>query len=795
MNRHKRIHTVLLLLLLFSPLLAQQKPGKIGGRVLDQRSLTPLVGANIVLQGTGLGAATDEDGLFLITDVLPGSYNLEIYYIGYHTVKRSNLIVSPNRTSTLEVHMEENYLEGETIEITGSFFDKPRDAVVSTRSMNYEEIRRSPGDLVDIQRAVQALPAVISGNDKLNEIIVRGGYPGENLFLMDNIEIPNPNHFPVQGSGGGPINLLNSYMVRNIDFYAGAFSSRYGDKASSVMDISLRNGATERFMAEANMGMAGLGLLLEGPAGSRGSYIVSARRSYLDWIIKSTGLTAVPQYYNFQGKMTLNLNSKNTLLINGLYGSDNINIEGDEEAGFSRGAENVDTRNYQFIYGATLKTIWNRQLYSFTTVSGVQSDYFAEVYENPGREVFFVNDSRENEYTAKTDFVWSPAHRLNLDFGASFKVSRFNYDVKNDPDTLFIYDPNGSKPDSAIGIFRTYPEYRIDRKVTSSKTATYAQFSWDFLLRWRITGGFRYDYFEYTDFNTWSPRLGLSYQVFSGLSLNLAYGKHYQSPSYIELAGNETNRKLRSKYNHQYVGGIDYLIRDDFKIMLELYYKDYRDVPINKILTTDDPFDFDDGTYLNEGSGDSRGFEIFLQKKMVHRFSSIVSYAYSQSRSLDPRFKSYYPSDYDYRQVLNFLTGYKYPFRDQDWYRQIRSKIWFQIFSWLPFLPADEMELSVKFRYMGGRPYTPPVYYPELREWIVEAGQPLNTSRYPVYHRLDVRIDRRFIFQKLNLVIFFDLVNIYNRNNVWSYQYNDDGTVDEILHYNTLPVGGISLEF
>ena len=774
---------------------SQQKMGKIGGKVSDGRTLSPLIGANVVVQGTNLGSATDEDGLFLIEGVPAGSYNLEVYYIGYQTIKKSNTIVNPNRTTILEIKMEENYLTGETVEVTGSFFEKSREAIVSTRSMNYEEIRRSPGDLVDIQRAVQALPAVISGNDKLNEIIVRGGYPGENLFLMDNIEIPNPNHFPVQGAGGGPINMLNSYMVSNIDFYAGAFSARFGDKASSVMDISLRNGATERFTAEANMGMAGLGLLLEGPLASKGSYIFSARRSYLDWIISSTGLTAVPNYSNLQGKITLNLDKRNTLLINGVYGTDNINIEGGEEAGFSRGAENVDSRNSQAIFGLTLKTLWNKNFYSLTTVSGVRNNYFAEVYENPGRDVIFTNNSKESEYTAKSDMVWNILPQISLDFGASLKLTAFDYDVLNKADTLFLYDPNGPNPDSAIGIFRTYPDYRINKKTNSYKTGFYVQSTFDPFQRWRFTAGVRYDYFEYNRFSSVSPRLGVSYLLTAGTTLNLAYGKHYQTPAYLEFASNEINQNLESKYNDQVVAGIDLLWREDLKTTLEVFYKEYRNVPINRILTTTDPFDFDDGTFINAGAGKSRGFEFFLQKKLVKRFSTIFSYAFSESESLDPRFNSYYPSDYDYRHVLNFLTGYKYPFRNYDWYRGMSDNIWFKIFAWLPFLPADEMELSIKFRYMGGRPFTPPIYRAEIQEWIVEEQQQLNTQRYPIYHRLDVRIDRRFIFDRWNMVIFFDLVNIYNRDNIWSYQYNDDGTIENILHYKTLPVGGISLEF
>jgi outer membrane receptor protein involved in Fe transport len=310
-----------------------------------------------------------------------------------------------------------------------------------------------------------------------------------------------------------------------------------------------------------------------------------------------------------------------------------------------------------------------------------------------------------------------------------------------------------------------------------------------------LTAGLRYDYFDYNGISSWSPRLGLSYRLTSQIALNFAYGRHYQSPAYIDLAANEKNRDLKSKYNNQYVAGIDYLVRDDIKFVFEMYYKDYFDVPVRRVLTTTDPFDFDDGRILNASAGSSKGFELFLQKKLVRRFSTIVSYAYSESENKDPRFQTYYPSDFDYRHVLNFITGYKYPFRNLDWYSDLRFKTWFKILSWLPFLPADELELSIKFRYMGGRPFTPPVYRPELREWIVGGQQQLNTDRYPDYHRLDVRIDRRFLFEKWNFVIFFDLVNIYNRDNIWSFQYNDDGTVDEILHYKTLPVGGISLEF
>jgi outer membrane receptor protein involved in Fe transport len=767
--------------------------GKIEGQIIDGRNLQPLPGATIMIDGTDRGTATDSDGNFLIENVPAGSYNLTIRFLGYRTVRRSNVIVNPNRTTTLEIRMEEELIEGEELEVRGDFFERPRDAIVSSHSMDFEEIRRSPGDLVDIQRAVQALPSVTSGSDQLNEIIVRGGNPGENLFLMDHIEIPNPNHFAVQGAGGGPINLLNSYMVREIDFYAGAFSARYGDKASSVMNISLRNGTRDRLRGEASMGMAGAGALFEGPISSNGSFIFSARRSYLDWIVPATGLTAIPNYYNTQGKLTFDLGDSQTLFINGVYGSDNINIEGGDQAGYGRGAENLDTNNSQYIAGATLRSLWSDNLFSFTTLSSVQNNYFVEVYDLPGRDVFFTNNSVETEHTVKTDVTYLASQNIEVSFGASFKDVNFQYDLVNEADTLFTY--NQGREDQITGIFDIYPEYRVNQDVSSYKTAAYSQLTLDLLSSFRVTGGIRYDYFEYNDFSSVSPRLGFSYFLNSDTSLNLAYGRHFQSPAYNDLVANEANRNLDNKFTDQYVVGLEHIVREDLKFVVEAYYKEYDDVPVRRTLTTADPLDFDDGTFLNAGSAEAKGIELFLQKKLIKNFSGIVSYTYFESKAVDPRNGTTYNWDYDHRNMLTLMSGYRFRFGGKGWYERMKSKWWFHTVSWLPFMPSDEFEISLKFRYLGGRPFTPPVYRPELREWIVDETQSLNTERYPAYHRLDLRIDKWYSYRNWNFVIFFDLVNIYNNDNIWSYQYNDDGTIDEVLQFNTLPVGGVTIEF
>ncbi len=128
------------------------------------------------------------------------------------------------------------------------------------------------------------------------------------------------------------------------------------------------------------------------------------------------------------------------------------------------------------------------------------------------------------------------------------------------------------------------------------------------------------------------------------------------------------------------------------------------------------------------------------------------------------------------------------------WYSDLKGQLWYKILAFIiPF--ADEVEWSLKYRYMGGRPYTEPIYHPERKEWVFEADQQYNTSRYSPYHRLDFRLDRRFFFGSWSLVTYIDIANVSGRENIWQYQYNDDGTKEEVLQYQTFPVVGITLEF
>ncbi len=766
--------------------------GKIRGQVLDEATQNPLQAVNIMVDGAQLGTASDENGNYIIERIPPGIYRIRFMMMGYKTRIVNNVVVNPNKTTWQQIELKSTVLEGEDVVVTAGYFHEAKDAVVSNRSVDYEEIRMDPGSVMDIQRVVQVLPAVVSGSDQENEIIVRGGMPGENLFIMDNIEIPNPNHFGYQGAGGGPINMINTLMVRRVDFYAGAFPARYGDKASSVLDIALRDGNREKISGQVYLGMSGAGALLEGPiGGGKGSYILSGQKSFLDLIISSTGLTAVPHYYSLQGKLTYDLTKNDRILINGIYGNDEITIE-DDESGYGRGAENVRSLSHQYAVGGTWRHLFGDKGFSRVTLSQTLNYWNQYVY-NPSGYAYYKNVSTEIERTLKAEVTFLPFEKTELNFGGQIKSIPFDLYQWSGPDTLCIYDTSVSPP-AYIGDSLYYDAYLQDIQKTTMKAALFGQVKQQLLSRLTATLGLRFDYFDYTGKHAIDPRLGLTCALTPVTNLNLAYGQHSQTPAYIYVSGHPLNKNLDYYRTQQVVLGVEHLFREDIRGTLEIFYKDYQGVPVSESSLSPDPFDAAYGHLINKGEGYARGIEVFLQKKRSKHHYFTISYSYSNAKAYDPRYGKPYPWDYDYRHVFTFVSGLRFDLRDKIWYQKMSKNLFYNLFSWiLPF--ADQVEIGIRWRYLGGRPYTQPEYIAHFQAWIVPPGADINTERYPAYHRLDIRLDRRFMFKNWNMVTFIDIMNVYARDNIWMYAYQSDGTIDNIYQFQVFPVGGITIEF
>ena len=799
--------------------------GKINGVVRDGTTQQPLIGANVVVVDTELGDATNKEGRFAIEDILVGTHHLMVSMIGYEKRMYLNLPVTSARPIDLVIELKVDVLTGGQIEVTGKAFTRSSSSVVSTMHVDNAEIRSDPGGTYDIQRVVQSLPSVTTATDQENEIITRGGMPGENLFLLDNIEIPNPNHFGFEGAGGGAINMINPLFVREIEFTPGAFSARYGDKASSVMDIKMREGSRDRFESDFNISMAGAGIDVEASLfDGQGSFMASSMWSYLDLIVKSFGMTAVPRYNNHQAKFVYDLSPSNRIIAIGLAGFDQINIEAENEV-VSRGAESVDSEGETYVAGISLQTLLGQSGYGLTTLSRVTKNTFTWVYGFGERNTpWFTRNNSLTENILKSDWFLrsSPG---NISVGAQVRHIDFLYDEWAEKDTLYLYDTtywNGDEwiedDPPTVGISQIEPEFKFDEQGSVWKMGAYAQWQRKVSRRSQITAGGRVDYFSVTEEMVFSPRVNLEFMLNEITNLHLGYGKHYQFPGYylVFRDPNGLNHDLKAKFTHQFVAGIERFFDLDFRGSVELFYKTYENLPTNYYWTNpkeEYPEPLQHSTHwLNEGEARSYGFELFLQKKLTHNWHLLLSYAWSHSQAKDIRLfflgggslndreqeDDWYDWDYDIRHQLTFIGGWKKKFHEETWYQELKKKEWFRIASTVlgPLNPlADEIEINVRFGYNSGRPYTERTYFPELRDWVATEDADWNSLRFTEYHRLDFMFLQRWMLSRMNIVAYIDIMNVYDRNNIWDYSYSEDGTKNEVWQYKTMPIGGFTLEF
>ena len=319
--------------LLLSSLPALAEDYDVRGRVIDKLSRRPVAYANVALYGhPGKGASTDTTGTFRIANVAPGIYQLSVTCVGYKNLLSPEYIVSA-QLPPIELELEEDASQLAEVTIQGtSSFQRIKDSPVSLQIIGLGEIEKSPGGNRDISRIVRSYPGVsFSPIGYRNDLIVRGGSPSENRFYLDGIEIPNINHFATQGASGGPVSILNADLIREVQFYTGAFPVDKAGALSSVMDIRLRDGNPDEHTFKATLGASEVSLSGAGHCGKRTTYLFSIRQSYLQLLFKMLGLPFLPNYVDGQFKIKTRLTDKDELILLGLTGIDNMKLNTDEK--------------------------------------------------------------------------------------------------------------------------------------------------------------------------------------------------------------------------------------------------------------------------------------------------------------------------------------------------------------------------------------------------------------------------------------------------------------------------------
>ncbi len=774
-----------LLMILFIAILAisiqAQEKGSIQGKVIDARTKEPLLGANVVVMDTQSGSSTDLDGKFMIRNVSVGTYRLRFDYIGYNSIIKTDIVVKTSKPAEVNVEMTEQALKGEEVTVTAGYFVEEQKIQPSSIGLSREEIRRFPGGFEDVVRTVSTLPGVaINSAGGRNDLLVRGGGPSENLYLVNNIEIPNINHFGTQGSGSGSLSFINLDLVDDVTFSTGGFGAQFGDKMSSVLALKMLESESKGIETKVTVAATQYGMNLQTPISSKGSLILSARKSYLDLIFKASGLPFVPVYTDFNIIGQYNLSPKDKIFVLGLSAIDRVDRDQSTDKNRVFNAGLMDNTQYQGITGANYRRLLDNGYLDVTLNVNLARYRFNQIDEFE-RE-YFRSESDEWEFNGKLQHYWVISKTAGLRSGVSVK------NFVNESTTTFgdtIYDRNGNRlPLTVLGI-----NPRTILNANGQKYAGFMEFDWLVFSNLNLNIGFRSDYYRFINTPLYlSPRISLKYNINEINSLRFSSGIYYQSPSYVWVV-NPLNKDLKALQNRMSIIGWDYLLRSDLRFSVEGFYKDYRDLPTGTIPGVNDHIvitntgtgyggredDFQSfGLFPMTSSGRGRAFglEFLLQKKYSEiPLYGLLSFSYNNTEVTAANGKTY-PGQYDQRMIFNLSGGY------------IFNSRW---------------EVAAKFRYFTGIPYTP-VYRPmenPLQSGVIQnVPEEYLYSRLSAGHHLDVRIDRYFSLGKRTLIVYLDVQNVYNYKIPQRPRY--DFWTQEIIRNSQigiLPSIGISLEF
>ena len=756
--------------LLFAALISlasgqESKTGTLRGMVNDATTKTPLPGVNIMVAGTTLGAVSNMDGEYAITKIAVGAYTLRISMVGYTARTIADVIIKSDRITFLDIPLSQKPVEMAGVTVKGGFFSNIQDQPVSSLSMSFEEIRRAPGSGGDISRILLGLPSVAKVNDQTNNLVVRGGSPIENAFYIDNIEVPNINHFPTQGASGGPLSLVNVDFINNVNFHAGGFNALYGDKLSAVMELSFREGNRKEFDGQLDFNFAGVGGVAEGPLGTKGSWMASVRKSYLNLLVKAidVGSTVAPNYGDYQGKIVYNLGARHKLSLLALWGYDHNNP--DHETAVENDMQYYGRQDiYERTTGLNWQALWSKNGFSNVSLSYTRSRFQEDFRETNTQSPLVANHSTESSIRFRNVNTCRlhPAH--TLEFGMDAKLLRDRYDNTY----AAITNATGA----------AMPALRLQKSLNSLKAGTFVNYNVK-PLPW-CTGqlGVRYDFFAYNQTGQVSPRALLTLQVSELASLHASAGVFHQNMPSILLVQNPDAKTMSDPAATHYVIGYSRLLSENTKWTVEAYLKQYRHFPMDPaqpgLFMLDEifyryAFFFSHAQLLDNGKAETRGIEMTLQKKLADKFYGLLSAGYSIARyqGQDRKWRN---RVFDNRLLFSCEGGYR---------------------------PNKSWEFSGRWIFAGGAPYTPLDLQASAalqREVLDE--QRINAERYPAYHALNLRFDKRFNFGQSNLIFYLSVWNIYNHKNIATFFWNEaEKRQDTIYQWGALPIFGFEYEF
>jgi len=738
------------ILLVAGSLYAQN--GSIKGRVYNVKNNDPIPFTNLIISGTNIGATSDIDGNFVFTGLKPGYIKLEASSIGFEKVMTEEILITNAKTASLDIAMKEVGVQITGVEITAATFKRVEESPVSLKSLGIAQIEKSPGSNRDISKVIQSLPGVSSSVSFRNDIIVRGGGPSENRFLLDGIEIPNLNHFATQGASGGPVGIINTDFLRDVDFYSGAFPASRGNSLSSVIDMKLIDGNPDRLVYRATLGASETALSVNGPLSDKTNVLFSIRRSYLQFLFSAIGLPFLPTFNDYTLKVKTKFNVHNELTI--------ISIGALDKNVLNTGIKNPTEEQQYILDYLPANNQWNYAI-------GANYRHYRE---NSYSTLIISRNMLYNEASKYLNNDESSAANKTIDYSS--------YEIENKLRYEEVLRSRGYKFTYGAGAeYAKYQNTTFLKVFIPAATDTITQISYssdlDF-FKWNIFGqasksflndkltlsfGVRTDANSYSSqmsdlFRQLSPRFSASYSLTPELAVNFNTGRYFQLPAYTTMGyrlsdGELLNKTLGLRYIQadHIVAGFDYRRNDNSKLTLEGFYKFYNYYPFSlrdSVSLASKGADF--GVSGDEGvsptsKGRSWGAELYYREKLSRMFDVTLSYTWVRS-SFEDKKGDFIPSAWDNRHILNVTA--------------------------LATLKRN-WDIGIKWRFVGGAPYTP---YDENKSSLIEAwdvkGQGYldynlyNTNRLGNFQQLDLRVDKEYYFKKWSLNVYLDIQNLYN---------------------------------
>ena len=727
------------LLFVLPALLFSQVDGSINGYIFDSKSQLPLLGANVIVEGTEKGAISDENGFFEITNISPKSYNLFVSYVGYQSKKIFNIIIKSKGNQTLEILLVESSEELEEIILYESPFKKSAETPLSVNTFSRVEIESYPGADNDVTKVVQSMPGLSpSVGGFRNDIIIRGGAPNETVYYLDEIEIPNINHFSTQGSAGGPQGMINISFIDEVTLSTSAFGVEYDNPLSGVLQFNQKNGNPKEVSGNFRFGASDSAITIEGPfsksENNKTTFIFSARKSYLQFLFELIGLPIRPDYWDFQWKVNHKIDDYNSINFIGLGAIDDFSVEAPDDFDFTQQSflEQVPIIQQN---STTTGISWIRKFkekkgqFILALSTNKLKNIFSKYLDNENLNgLYFRNDSHEWETKLRLKTV-NYVNDWKISWGGNIQYS----DYFNSTSDLFnqaeyVTKFNFYKYGLFGNISKSFFENKLDVSIGIRSDED------TFSIGSNLT-------------NNLSPRLSTSLSISKDrrLKWNSSLGTYYKIPVYTVLGfkngiGEFANQDANYTKSNHFVTGFDYALGNASKISIEGFLKKYDRFPISVVdgvSLANKGADFEvlgNENIITNGKGKTRGLEFLFQQKLTNNFYGIFSYTFFKSEFTDIN-GNYLPSVWDSKHLSSFSGGYKL------------KKNW---------------EISSRWRFSGKTPYVPYdlnaslVNYPNM---ILDYSE-LGSVKLGNFSQVDIRFDKKWNKENISINFFVEILNL-----------------------------------